>query len=116
MGTALCLIIFCQFQATRRREQREQWDLLTSLGMRRGWRKWLSVMDSLVPALAAMGVVTLGLCGFYNWSIYQRNQPLGLETSIRFRVGIDAAWYGVICVVYLVMVLGIALASGRRKK
>ena len=113
MGTALCLMIFCQFQATRRREQR---DLLTSLGMRRGWRRWLSVMDSLVPALAAMGVVTLGLCGFNNWQVYAKNKPLGMETSIRFRVGIDVSWYGVICVIYLAVVLGTALVSGRRSK
>ncbi|MDD6213467.1 MAG: hypothetical protein PUB22_10105, partial [Clostridiales bacterium] len=114
MGTVLSLIIFCHLQATRRREQQAQWELLMCLGMKKRWRQRFAIADAMIPALVAIGMVTLILNLFYNYVHNITNMRLGWKFIWNFLVGIDVSWYCVICIVYLIIVLCAMQVSGRK--
>ena len=113
-GMVLCLIIFYQLQASRQREQWEQWELLSHLGMKKKWRRWMAAADAVIPSLAAIGMVTIGLSSYYTWEYNRDIAGLGRKYQWALRVGFNLSWYWLVCILYFGIVLAISQIQRRK--
>ena len=115
-GCALCLVLFYQYQESRRLEIQEQWELLAHLGMKRCWRRWMAAADALVPSMAALGIATVGLSAFQTWKDNRASAWLGRKREWSLDVGFDPLLYSMICLIFVILSVLVAYLSGRKRE
>ncbi len=105
LGTLIGFLLLRSVVSYRQRERGEQLSLLSHLGMRNSWRRWMAAVEGVVPGVLAIGAVTLGMSAYRTWSYNQAHREEGGRLlALSLRIGFPVLWYLVLCIAYLLLV------------
>ncbi len=105
LGTLIGFLLLRSVVSYRQRERGEQLSLLSHLGMRNSWRRWMAAVEGVVPGVLATGAVILGMSVYHTWSYNQAHREEGGRLlALSLRIGFPVLWYLALCIAYLPLV------------
>ena len=112
MGTLIGFLLLRSVVSYRQRERGEQLSLLSHLGMRNSWRRWMAAVEGIIPGILSIGIVFVILVAYNTWEYNQRAPEYPL--LVNWTVGFPFPWYWGLSAAYLLLVYLVTARVSRK--